>query len=113
MDFQEAPIAVSAIDGGMRVALLGAIHTNNTWLESELTKLLKHKPKRVELDLSKTEYVSSSGIGTLVWLRNELLAAGGTLNVTSVHPQVFASFKFAGLAQIFGMSPAIVHRPPA
>ena len=113
MDFQDAPIAVKAIDGGMHVELLGAIHTNNEWLESELKKVLKHKPTLVELDLSKTDYVSSSGIGTLVWLRNELVAAGGTLKVTSVHPQVFASFRFAGLAQLFGMSPAIVHRTPA
>jgi hypothetical protein len=40
------------------------------------------------------------------------LRPGGTLKVVSVHPQVLASFRFAGLASVFGITrDAVQHQP--
>ena len=105
MDIQDAPVVVTAIADGFRVATKGSIHTNTDWLEREFKKVAEARPKLVELDLGGTTYVSSWGLGILVALRNGIVKAGGTLRVTAIQKDVLATMKYASLTQVFNVSP--------
>lgn len=108
MDIQDAPVVVTATASGVRVALVGAVHTNTAWLERELTKVVERKPAEVELDLSKLPFLSSSGLGVLVAFRRNVINAGGVLKVVAVQRAVFGTLKFAHLDGVFKIDPAVV-----
>jgi anti-anti-sigma factor len=108
MEFQDAPVVVTEIPDGYRVTTVGAIHTNTLWLERELKKVLDAKPKRVELDLSKTEYVSSWGLGVLMSLRTGVTNQGGTFRITAIRKDVLSTMRYASLHQIFEVEPGVV-----
>lgn len=105
MDFQDAPAIVTAIADGFRVAVKGSIHTNVAWLERELKQVSESKPKRVELDLSDVHYVSSMGIGSLMWFRKQIVAGGGTVHIIAIQSQVRGIFRASCLEAIFDVRP--------
>ncbi len=106
MDFQEAPVTVSDITDGFRVTMLGPIHTNVSWIEREFKRVIDAKPKRVELDLSKTQYISSLGVGVLVAFRNGIDAVGGVLHVVSIDNRAYQVLKYAHLTKVLNVDPA-------
>jgi anti-anti-sigma factor len=108
MDFQDKPVVITRIDDGFRVATIGSIHTNTEWLEHEFKKVADAKPKLVELDLSKTDYVSSWGLGVLMSLRNGVAKSGGTLRITAIQKEVLNALRYACLHQVFQVSPGVV-----
>ncbi len=97
MDVQNDPIVITQIPDGVHVAILGSIHTNVAWLESEFAKIIAAKPKRVELDLAKMSFVSSMGLGVLVSFRNAIIAGGGELKTVAIQQPVLKVLKFAYL----------------
>jgi anti-sigma B factor antagonist len=108
MDFQDAPVVVKPTAGGVRVAIVGAVHTNTAWLERELEKVIGAKPSAVELDLARMPFLSSSGLGVLVTFRRAVLNYGGTFRVVAVTKAVFGTLKFAHLDGVFQIDPVVV-----
>lgn len=101
MDIQEAPIIVTPIADGFHVALIGGIHINNAWIERELDAVVAKKPRRVELDMARCDFVSSSGIGVLIGFYNRVAAAGGAIHVVKIQKNVYNAFRFARLEMLF------------
>ena len=97
MDFQAAPAVVTATPTGFVAKLVGAIHTNTAWIEGEFKKIIAAKPRDVELDLSETTFMSSSGIGLLVWLRSEVTQGGGAVRIVSIRKRLLTSLRYAHL----------------
>lgn len=108
MDIQNAPVVISRTADGFHVSTIGSIHTNTDWLEREFKKVADAKPGLVELDLSKTDYVSSWGIGVLVSLRNSVAKAGGKLRITAIRKEVLSTLRHASLHQVFQIDPGVV-----
>jgi anti-anti-sigma factor len=108
MDFQSPPAVITATPTGFVAKLNGAIHTNTAWIESEFKKIAAAKPKAVDLDLSETSFLSSSGIGLLVWLRNEVAHGGGTVRIVSIRKRVLAGLKYAHLERVLQTTAATV-----
>lgn len=53
--------------------------------------------RRVEVDLSATEFVDSSGLGALLWAEHRLKAIGGQLDIVNPRRDVARTFALAGL----------------
>ena len=101
MDFQAEPAVVTAIPGGFSAKLIGSIHTNTAWIEGEFKKIVAAKPKLVEIDLSETTFLSSMGIGVLVWLYNHVQETGGDVRIVAIRKRVLSSLKFSRLDALF------------
>ena len=108
MDFQNAPVEVRKIEGGVRICVIGSVHTNVAWLESELKKVIDSKQKLVELDLSQNDFLSSTGIGLIVYLHNSVKAYGGRMVIVSIQPAVFKTLRYARLDTVIEMLPDAV-----
>lgn len=106
MDIQSRPVLIARTPEGFTVAISGAVHTNVSWLESELDKVVAARPALVDLDLGSTAYLSSWGLGVLVSFRRRLSDNGGTLRVTRIRDTVARVFKYAYLDKIFELEKA-------
>src|SRR5262245_11943056 len=84
MDYQNAPVTVARSGEIVRITFNGPIHTNTAWIERELDTIVKSKPRTVELDLLKTEHISSLGLGVLVSFHNRLHADGAKVAVVAI-----------------------------
>ena len=108
MDYRDAPAVVVPIPNGFVARLIGPIHTNNAWIEGEFKKIVDAKPKEVELDLAETTFLSSSGVGTLVWLYNKVTEVGGVVRITAIRKRVLSTLKFSRLEKLFQTEKATV-----
>jgi anti-anti-sigma factor len=108
MDIQDEPVVVTATPTGFNARLVGAIHTNTAWIEGEFRNIIAARPKDVELDLSQTSFLSSMGIGMLVWLNNEVKKGGGSFRITSIRKRVLATLRFSRLDGMLAATSATV-----
>jgi anti-anti-sigma factor len=111
MDFQVEPCTVTATEGGFRIVFVGPIHTNTSWLERELDRVVAAKPKDVELDLTGTEYLSSMGLGILVGFHNRIKENGGVVRIVKILKPTLRLFKAAYLDRVFAIEPNAVTEP--
>jgi anti-sigma B factor antagonist len=51
----------------------------------------------VRVDMTRAEFIDSSGLGALLWADHRLRAVGGQLSVVNAHDGVLRSFELAGL----------------
>src|SRR4051794_15076840 len=105
MDFQDAPIVSTPIDDGFKVAFVGAVHTNTAWIENELKRIVLAKPKRIDLDLSACNFLSSSGIGVLMAFYNGIKSGGGMINIVAIQKPVLGTLRYSRLDALFKFSP--------
>jgi anti-sigma B factor antagonist len=59
----------------------------------------------ITLDLRRVTFMDAAGIGAIVRLRNDLLTAGGTLNIVGVHPAHARLFLICGLSSMLQGEP--------
>ena len=71
-------------------------------VEWAIDDLIKSRRLKVVLDLSKLDYVDSSGIGILVVSRGRMEAAGGELRMACVQPKVAEVIRVSKLTPIMG-----------
>lgn len=60
--------------------------------------------KDVDIDLSKVEYIDSSGVGVLITLLKRQKSKGKTLNISKVSPKVLNVLKLSSLSDVFNLS---------
>ena len=60
--------------------------------------------KDVDIDLSKVEYIDSSGVGVLITLLKRQKSKGKTLNISKVSPKVMNVLKLSSLSDVFNLS---------
>jgi anti-sigma B factor antagonist len=70
-----------------------------------INQLLKHRPPRVYIDLSRVTYIDSSGLATLIEAMQQINAYGGHLALFGIHDTVAAIFHIAQLDQVFRIFP--------
>jgi len=71
------------------VELRGSLDTaTHHELEVELQEILDIKAKTVIMNMAGVEYISSVGIGVIVWLKDELVRRNANFSMTNLRPPV-------------------------
>ncbi|PSB30579.1 anti-sigma F factor antagonist [Stenomitos frigidus ULC18] len=71
-----------------------------------LTKCIEEGPKHIILDLSKIDFVDSSGLGALVQLAKKAQTAEGTLQIVT-NPRVTQTVKLVRLEQFLALQTSV------
>ncbi|BAS55736.1 STAS domain-containing protein [Leptolyngbya boryana CZ1] len=71
-----------------------------------LTKCIEDGPKHVVLDLSKIDFVDSSGLGALVQVAKKAQQASGTLQIVT-NARVTQTVKLVRLEQFLALQPSV------
>ena len=83
--------AVIAVDGELDLA-------SAAQFRETIGELMGTGARTVVVDLGKSDFVDSSGIGALLWAERRLEALGGELTATNCTPQVARVFRLSGLS---------------
>lgn len=70
-------------------------------LRERLEALVGSGDSRLILDLTRVEYIDSTGLGTLVALRKLAIARGGELRLLCPNPSIRRVFEITGLLPVF------------
>jgi anti-sigma B factor antagonist len=70
-------------------------------LEREMKRLSSGPPAKLILDVHAVDSVDSSGMGTLIRGRNEIIQRGGSIVLIGVTERVSMIIKISGLADLF------------
>ena len=74
-------------------------------LRQEIKKQVKKKPAVLVVELSRVEYMDSSGVATLVEGLKDIDKKGGKLRLAGLTDPVRQVFKFAHLDKVFDIFP--------
>jgi anti-sigma B factor antagonist len=58
-------------------------------------------PRKILLNFSNVEYLSSAALGKLITANKSVAAASGKLRLCSIHPQIYEVFKITKLNKLF------------
>ena len=58
-------------------------------------------PRKILLNFSNVEYLSSAALGKLITTNKSVQAAGGKLRLCCIHPQIYEVFKITKLNKLF------------
>ena len=67
----------------------------------EMEPLLKQANRAIEIDCSKLEYISSSGLRLLLSLRKQVAADGGSLVIRNINDEIRKVFTLTGFFKLF------------
>lgn len=86
----------------------GRIDTNTSdELERALTGRIDGGARRLVLDMSGTDYISSAGLRVLLLAAKKLRGAAGQLVLGGMNPSVRQIFELAGFVSIFTIEPDV------
>ena len=72
-------------------------------LRERLVELVEHGARHVVVDLSRVEFLDSTGLGVLVGALKRLRAAGGTLGLVCSHERLLKIFRITALDRVFAL----------
>lgn len=79
----------------------------STQLKQEITDILASGTKFVLLDLSKVEYLDSTGLGLLIGALKRLREIDGNLIIVNPSQRIVRVFEITGLYKIFKVYPSL------
>lgn len=92
-------------NGGVRLRPQGELDLYTApRLERAVLEQLDRGELQVVVDLSRTSFIDSSGLGAFVKLSKAVAARGGHLRLTSPVPQVARVFEITGVHQVIDIS---------
>jgi anti-sigma B factor antagonist len=86
--------AILSLTGEVDVATAGRVRDSGL-------KLVSEGIRHLIVDLTSTEFMDSTGLGTLVGLHKRLRESGGEVIVAVSQPRVKRLFEITGLTQVF------------
>jgi anti-sigma B factor antagonist len=66
-------------------------------------ELVEQGARHVVVDLSRVEFLDSTGLGVLVGALKRLRAAGGTLGLVCAHERLLKIFRITALDRVFAL----------
>lgn len=93
MHFQDTTLALSGI-----TELNGA---NSVAVRDEVRAALKTGLTTIDIDLSETRFVDSSGLGALIALHKTMCARGGNVRIIDPRPSVQLILELTRLHRVF------------
>lgn len=95
-------LEIKETDGILTGVLSGYIDTATSELVGqEMEPLLKQANRAIEIDCSKLEYISSSGLRLLLSLRKQVAADGGSLVIRNINDEIRKVFTLTGFFKLF------------
>lgn len=89
-------------NGVVTVSVQGELDTDTSvQFQQDITSLMERKDTKVEMDLSKLDYVSSKALRIIVALQQAIVKNGGSFSVTGVTDTVREVFDMTGLSASF------------
>jgi anti-sigma B factor antagonist len=89
---------VLAIEGDIDLHISPAI-------TEALNAMIKKKPERVVIDLSRATYIDSAGVAALMLAMEDVKAYGGKFFLSGVQETIRLIFETSGLGRIFWIFP--------
>ena len=77
----------------------------NAFRDKLFESLANHEPQRFAVNLSKVDFLSSSGVAILVGLKRRIEPSGGKLVIYGIHPVVEDLLRITRLTQFFTFAP--------
>jgi len=74
---------------------------------ASLNAIIKEKPERMVIDLSRATYIDSAGMAALILAMQEVEAYGGKFILTGLSETVRSIFEISRLDQIFRIFPDV------
>src|SRR5437763_3197454 len=72
-----------------------------------LNAMIKKKPERVVIDLSRATYIDSAGVAALILAMQEVEAYGGTFLLSGLQETLRSIFEISGLDRTFRIFPDV------
>ena len=95
-------LEIKETDGILTGVLSGYIDTaTSEQVGQEMEPLLKQANRAIEIDCSKLEYISSSGLRLLLSLRKQVAADGGSLVIRNINDEIRKVFTMTGFFNLF------------
>ena len=91
---------VLAIEGDIDLQVSPAVRES-------LTAMIKKKPERIVIDLSRATYIDSAGIAVLILAMQEVKAYGGTFFLSGVQETIRLILETSRLDRIFWIFPDV------
>ena len=89
-------------NGGMYATVSGRLDTPAAVAaQQEITPLLENADKKITLDCSNLEYISSSGLRLLLTIREEASAKGGKVIIAHISDEIKKVFSMTGFYNLF------------
>lgn len=93
------------LDGTIQVNLSGSIYAEDALaIRESFTSLIESGKHSFLIDLSQVDYIDSTGLGTLMFIRNRLKRNGSELTLTGLQGLVRDLFEMTRLTQVFNIS---------
>lgn len=94
--------ATKLIDGVMHIVVVGSIYVADaTDIRETFMFLINKGHTMFVVDLSKVDYMDSTGLGMLVFVRRQVVQKGGTLKLVGLHGLVKELFEMTHLDKQF------------
>lgn len=95
-------LEIKETDGILTGVLSGYIDTaTSEQVGQEMEPLLKQANRAIEIDCSKLEYISSSGLRLLLSLRKQVAVDGGSLVIRNINDEIRKVFTLTGFFKLF------------
>jgi len=103
---------VSDTDGRLEASVRGDIDlANGRQLVAQLETLICGPGQRIEIDLSKVEFMDSSGLAALIEAQHLAVERGSQLILVATSPQVAGLLAITGCVNLFTVAPQVT--PPS
>ena len=101
----EKEFNIQETDEEMTISLMGRINMHNVGiLRKDLFNAIDSSSKSVILNLRKTRYIDSSGIGFLLQMHQKLVESGRELTFTGLNEDITRTFRVSGLLDVLKIS---------
>lgn len=94
-------VTINNTENGYLVSLEGRLDTTNAdQFQKDIAPLMENASKNIEVDCTGMEYTSSQGLRLFLMLQKSVNAAGGSLVLKDMRPQVKEVFDITGFSNI-------------
>ncbi|NLX05451.1 MAG: STAS domain-containing protein [Phycisphaerae bacterium] len=78
-----------------------------TGIGRQLTDLVDQGARRLVVDFSRVDHLSSSALGMLITVRQGLSQVKGDMRLCNIRPEIYEVFKITGLDKLFVIQPTV------
>ena len=79
--------------------------TQSDAFEKEIMQILEQGDKKIILDCSGLNYISSSGLRIFLIIQKRMMSTGGELSICKLQPTIKEVFDMSGFSMVFTIHP--------
>ncbi len=79
--------------------------TQSDAFEKDIMQILEQGDKKIILDCSGLNYISSSGLRIFLIIQKKMMSTGGQLSICNLQPTIMEIFDMSGFSMVFTIHP--------